>query len=157
LAASLSVCVGACSWFRPAPPPLFPVDLCLRSDPQAQQYKGKAHTLYVRLYPLVIADAFSATDVAKLLADPPPALSGAVGTPQSRTLRPGANDKAKFDVADGQPFAFIGVVAGYYDLKGSAKKVVPVEELRKEGCYTVDFGPSGITGGASVPVPTVEP
>ena len=150
------VLAAGCSWFRSAPPPLFPVDLCLHSDAQAQMYRGKAHSLYVRAYPLTIVDAFSSMDGAALLADPPPQIPGSVGMPQSRMLNPGSSEKLSFDAKEGQTFGFIGVVAGYYELKGSAKKLIKTDEMRTGSCFTVDFGGSGITGGAPAPTPAEE-
>jgi len=147
---------AGCSLFTPDPPPLFPVDLCLRSAPDAQLYRGKVTTLYVRVYPLDLADAFNSTDVGQLLADPAPQLAGAAGLPQSRTLSPGGEAKLVFEAPAGAPYGSIGIVAGYYDLKGLAKKVVKTEELRTGSCYTVEFGPSGITGGAPAPTPVEE-
>jgi type VI secretion system VasD/TssJ family lipoprotein len=150
LAAALAVIAG-CSLIWPKPRPLFPADLCLHSDPQAQMYRGKANSLYVRAYPLKLPDAFNSTDVGVLLADPAPPLAGAAGTPQSRMLKPGSTEKLTFDAKEGETFGFIGVVAGYYDLKGTAKTIVKVEELGAATCYTVELGPSGITGSGPAP------
>ena len=146
--------VAGCSWIWPKPRPLFPADLCLHSDAQAQMYRGKAHSLYVRVYPLTLTDAFSSADLGALLADPPPQVPGAAGTPQSHMLNPGASEKLTLDAKEGQTYGFIGVVAGYYDPKGSAKQIIKIEELRSDTCYTVEFGPSGITGAAPAPTPS---
>jgi type VI secretion system VasD/TssJ family lipoprotein len=153
LCATIGLLWGGCSWICPKPPPLFPVDLCLHSDAQAQMFRGKAHSLYVRVYPLTLADVFNSTDPNALLADPPPNLTGSSGTPQSRMLNPGSAEKLSFDAKEGQTFAFLGIVAGYYDPKGPVKQLVKVEDLRSGSCYTVEFGPSGITGGAPAPTP----
>ncbi len=142
---------AGCSLIWPEPPPLFPVELCLESDPQAQLYRGKATSLYVRVYPLNLTDAFSSVEMTQLLADPPPQIAGAAGTPQSRILSPGSTDRMTLDATEGRTFAFLGVVAGYYELQGVAKKIIKVEELRTPTCYTIEFGPSGITGGAPKP------
>ena len=71
-------------------------------------------------------------------------------------LKSGASEKLTFDAKEGEHYGFIGVVAGYYDLKGTAKTVIKTDELRTGSCYTVDFGPSGIAGGAPAPTPTEE-
>lgn len=148
--------VAGCSWICPEPPPLFPVDVCLHTDAQTQLYKGRAHNLYVRVFPLTQTDGFSAAEIGQLLADPPPQFTGAVGLPQSRTLTPGSSEKLLFDAKDGQTFGFVGVAAGYYEPKGPTKKIVNVEELRTGTCFTVEFGPSAITGGAPAPTPAEE-
>lgn len=153
LLAAVLVCAAGCSLFRKKPKPLFPVDLCLHSDPQAQQFRGKPHSLFVRVFPLTMVDAFNAGDVDDLTAKSPPTLLGAAGTPQSRMLPPGASNKVTFNAKEDEAFEFVGIVAGYYELKGSAKMVIKTEELRTETCYTIEFGPSGITGGAPAPTP----
>ena len=148
LAAVALVSVAGCSLFRSPPPKLFPVDLCLQASPQLQWYKERSHTLYVRVYPLTVVDAFASGDVGELLSDPPPSIPGVIGTPQSRVLYPDTNQKLSFDAAEGQTFSNLGIVAGYYELKGSAKHLVNTADLRTGSCYTVKFGPSGIEGGA---------
>ena len=153
LLAAVLVSAAGCSLFRKKPPPLFPVDLCLHSDAQAQQFRGKPHSLFVRAFPLNLVDAFNASSLDDLLVDPPPDLLGAAGTPQSRMLKPGGAEKLTFNAKDDEAFGFVGIVAGYYDLKGSAKTVLKTEQLRSETCFTIEFGPSGITGGAPAPKP----
>jgi predicted component of type VI protein secretion system len=128
----------------------FPADLCMHASPQLQWYEGKAHTLYVRAFPLNATDGFVSTDVSDLLADPAPSILGAAGPPQSRMLYPESTDRLTFSPAKGQEFSHVGVVAGYYERKGRVKQVIEVPELKKnkKECYTVEFGASGIQGAA---------
>jgi len=146
----MAACMTAagCGWCKkPAPPKLFPVPLCLHASHNLQWYNERPHTLYVRVFPLVINDAFAAAEVNDLLADPPPTLPGSAGIAQSRTLYPDTTQTLSFDAEGGKPFSFLGIVAGYYKPLGATKHVVRTEELRQEGCYTVEFGAAGIQGG----------
>lgn len=144
--------LGACSWIRPRS---YPLELCLRGSERLQWYEDRAHTLYVRAFPLAMADAFTAADTGALLADPPPMIMGAVAPPQSRVLYPGATDTMIFEEIEGQTVSYLGIAAGYYDPKGHAKYVVPAQELRRRAwpfggaCHMVEFGPSGIEGKSS--------
>ena len=144
----------ACSWFRSEPPKLFPVNLCLHGSPQLQWRDGSAHTLFVRVYPLTAADAFNATEMTDLIAEPPPTLAGSVGASQWRTLYPNGTVTLSFDAPAGQEFSMLGVVAGYYKPQGRSKILVNAADLRTGSCYTIEFGPAGIEGGAPAPVPT---
>jgi type VI secretion system VasD/TssJ family lipoprotein len=154
-----ALALAGCSWFRGEPPKLFPVDICLDADARLQWHENRAHTLYVRVFPLTVPDGFVSADINDLLADPPPELPGMVGTPQGRTVYPGTNLHLSFDAAEGQAFGHLGVVAGYYDLQGPGKHVVSVEKLRpaedededEARCYTVRLGPGSIQGWARQP------
>jgi predicted component of type VI protein secretion system len=141
----VGLALGGCSFKRKPKP----VDLCLHGDPRLQWYDDAAHTLYVRAYPLEALDGFAATAPEVLLAEPPPEVPGAAGRPQSRMLSPGGEEKLTLERKDGD-FPHVGIVAGYYDLRGQGKMVVATHDLRRGSwlrrrpCYVVEFGPAGI-------------
>ena len=139
------VTIGGC--FGCSPKPLFPKDVCLKASPRLQWYEERAHSLYVRVYPLKTTDGFISATVSDLLADPPPLLPGSVGSPQSRMLHPDGTEKLTVDPPkenDKEVATHLGVVAGYYAPKGKTKVVLDGQAMRGDECYAVVFGPSGI-------------
>jgi type VI secretion system VasD/TssJ family lipoprotein len=145
---ALAACLaGAGCFFKRK---ILPADLCLHGSPRLQWYEDRPHTLYVRVFPLMAADAFASTDVNELLQDPPPLIMGSAGTPQSRVLYPDRMETLRFEPVNDQVYPQVGIVAGYYDQQGQAKFVVNTKDLKKgffrRRCYTVEFGPSGIEG-----------
>jgi predicted component of type VI protein secretion system len=137
--------VGGCCLFRAKP--TFPANLCLRASPRLQWYEERAHTLYVRVFPLKNTESFVAADTSDLLADPPPALPGSVGNPQSRMIYPDTVERLNLNPPledKKETVTHLGIVAGYYQPKGRAKQVLEAAVLRGDSCYTVLFGPSGI-------------
>ena len=140
-----SLTLGGC--FGCSPKPLFPRDVCLKASPRLQWYEERAHSLYVRVYPLKSTDGFISASVSDLIADPPPAISGAVGSPQSRMLYPDGTEKLNVNPPkenDKEVATHLGVVAGYYSPKGKTKVVLDGQAMRGDECYAVAFGPSGI-------------
>jgi len=121
-----------------APPPVV-FCLELEAHERLNWFRGQAHTVYARVFPLNGLEAFNATDTKALLADPPPFLPGVSGAPQTRSIYPAT--KTTFHFSSKESIASFGIVAGYYRPLTASKIVVPAEP--GESCVHVDMGESG--------------
>jgi type VI secretion system VasD/TssJ family lipoprotein len=126
---------------KPPEPPAPPVhDFCLESSPRLNWYDGASHTVYVRLFQLSSLDAFAQTEAGRLL-DPALVLPGLEGTPMQRTVHPGS--KVSVQITQEPQARWLGVVAGYYRVDGSAKAHRAIAEAGDGRC--MQLGPNGIT------------
>lgn len=108
-----------CSKPKPPPPPRPTVyELCLEGDPRLNWYNGTANTLYVRIFQLSAPDAFLSTPPEKLM-ERDVVVPGVEGSPQEKTVFPGS--KVQVRMRQDPNALYVGVVAGYYDLQGTAK------------------------------------
>lgn len=124
------------------PPVLYP--LCLEGSPRLNWYDGAAHTLYVRVFQLSTTDAFLQADPMKLLGAQV-SLAGVEGAPVERTVFPGS--KVAVEMRQHPDAAYLGVVAGYFNVVGSARvqRALPKPsdgKAKAPACFV--FGPNGI-------------
>jgi type VI secretion system VasD/TssJ family lipoprotein len=155
LLAGMLTALGCFGRSKPPEPPK-PVlrTLCLEASPRLNWYNGTANTLYVRFFQLSSLDAFQQADPTRLL-DPETTLQGVEGTPLERTVFPGT--KVAVELRQQPDALYLGTVAGYYNLSGSAKGHRPLpaitgaadeddedEEKKEKGPACIRFGPNGI-------------
>jgi type VI secretion system VasD/TssJ family lipoprotein len=109
--------------------------------------------LYVRVYALKDKEDFEGRDPRDLVAEPPPAIRGEVGAPQSRTLLPKEYiERVVVDRVEDQEIRYLGIVAGYSQprTKPDAKRVIEVSKVNDVACEAADAANgSGGTHGSS--------
>ena len=154
----LLLVVSGCSFFsdeeseKPAPVRYFPVCLQLHSHPRLNWFRGTAHTVFARVFPLTSVDGFESTAIEKLLAPQPPPIAGLAGTPQQGDSFPGAVRTYTIDAVGGQQFTNVGIAVGYFAPLGKTKLVVPTEGVPTGSCFVVDLGEAAI-GAVTAPPP----
>jgi len=133
---------------KPAPPPPPPVatpppwyTFCIEASERLNWYDQSAHTLYLRLFPLSSLDGFLQAEMEHLL-DPKVSLPGLEATPIERTVYPGS--KVSLDVPLKPGVDFLGVIAGYYRLEGSAKSHRRLVQIGTEKAPCMRLGPNAI-------------